>query len=127
MSTSAVSHALVPAEDMILVEGVTSYLTGKLQSVFGRLYLTPTKLEFRQFPIWVLFFGALGIILARKNIIKPKNVLFSIRRDAIVNLTRGKWGLNTKIIEVESRDGMKLRLAVDDWAKWRAAWPELPA
>ena len=120
-------HALVPNDEPVLVEGVTSYLTGKMSSVFGRAYLTPSRLTFKQYPMWTLMFGAIGLLLARYGVVKPKTKVFELHRDAMVEIKRGKWGFNTKIIEVQSRDGMHIRLAVDDWAKWRAAWPELPA
>jgi hypothetical protein len=101
------TNALVAAP--IKFQGAIIY--GKLKLHYARFELEPGKIVVYQHPRWLMGFGLIGLLIARKS--QGKRVL-DLELSKIAVLGRGKFGLNKKVLEVTMLDGEQYRFNVDD-------------
>jgi hypothetical protein len=102
------------AAEGIVKEAQGSMIKGRL-AVYGRLYLTSTRLVYLQSNRALSAFGALGALAM--GLLKPKKLVVDIPLNSITGVTRGKYGPNKNILEVSHSGGDPVKFAVryDEW------------
>lgn len=95
--------------------GSASYIKGKLNAAPGVLTLTDQRLVFSQRNAVFAAFGLIGALLGMLS--KGKDVV-DLPLGQIAGFSRGKYGINTNVVVIETRDGQTHRFGAkfDDWA-----------
>ncbi|MEZ4404495.1 MAG: hypothetical protein R3B06_31030 [Kofleriaceae bacterium] len=93
-------------------------IAGKLNVRFGKVDLTASELQVRVVSPIYRMFGLIGMLLGRRA--KGKLAL-TVPLGRVRSVTRGKYGLNKKILDVTVDDGQCHRLMVDDFDRFTTA------
>ncbi len=86
-------------------------IRGKLALHLARIELEPGKIVVHQFSRWLMGFGLIGILIARKA---QGKCIFALELSNIAVIGRGKFGLNKKVLEVTMFDGEHYRFSISD-------------
>lgn len=103
--------ALVPTGSMI-ARSNGAILRGKLSLRLARLELTSDRLRVYQHSRWLMMFGLVGMLIARRS----RGVLaIDLELTQIATLGRGAFGRNKKVLDLTTTDGAAHRIMVDDF------------
>jgi hypothetical protein len=97
--------------DAVVAESRGGYFKSKLRMFQGRLELTSKSLVWYQSSIWWQMFGFIGALLSMKG----GKRTFDLDLTQIATLARGKYALNTKILDVTMADGAQYRFMINKY------------
>jgi hypothetical protein len=108
------TEAMTPT-DSVVAESRGGYFKSKLRMAQGRIELTSKSLIWYQSSIWWQMFGFLGALLSLKG-----KRTFDLDFTQIASLARGKYALNTKILDVTMADGAQHRFMINKYDAFTA-------
>lgn len=94
------------------------YFTSKRRMNLGRWELTAKRLVFYQWSSLWMMFGVIGALIGMRSAGKRKVDLELTRIDSFA---RGKYGMNTRILDVKMTDGSEHRLSLDRFDDFTAS------
>lgn len=109
------STALTTTEPAPLARSHGGLIAGKLNVRLGKVELTASELQVRTISRAYQMFGLIGMLLGRRA---KGTLALTIALGRVRTVSRGKYGLNKKILDITVDDGQTHRIIVDDFDRF---------